>query len=74
MKKHNCHFLALAGFSYQPILTMLQVGTSIHMIQTFSLTDTGKWIKHLLLVLLIQMITFWIQKVINLFFKDYFLA
>ena len=73
MKKHNCHFLALAGFSYQPILTMLQVGTSIHMIQTFSLTDTGKWIIHLLLVLLIQMITFWIQ-IINLFFKDYFLA
>ena len=71
MKKHNCHFLALAGFSYQPILTTLQVGTSIHVIQIFPLTDTGKWVKHLLLVLLIQMITFWIQ-VIN-FFKDFFL-
>ena len=70
MKKHNCHFLALAGFSYQPILTTLQVGTSIRVIQIFPLTDTGKWVKHLLLVLLTQMITFWIQ-VIN-FFKDFF--
>ena len=69
MKKHNCHFLTLAVLSYQPILTMLQVGTSIHMIQTSPLTGTDKWIKHL--VLLIQMIAFWIQ-IINFFFKDFF--
>ena len=69
MKKHNCHFLTLAVLSYQPILTMLQIGTSIHMIQTSPLTGTDKWIKHL--VLLIQMIAFWIQ-IINFFFKDFF--
>ena len=69
MKKHNCHFLTLAVLSYQPILTMLQIGTSIHMIQTSPLTGTDKWIKHL--ILLIQMIAFWIQ-IINFFFKDFF--
>lgn len=38
-EKTQLSLFGLAGFSYQPILTMLQVGTSIHMIQTFSLTD-----------------------------------